>query len=107
MEDLECHAATMAWDWDTDDIDADKDETMGACDASDDENIQGSKAWKSWASHVAYDTATTDGGLHIAAKLRQTSQAGQYTNCPTGPHSPMSRRPHYQGEPGQGQEVWV
>jgi len=26
MEDLEGHAATMAWDWDTDDIDVDQDD---------------------------------------------------------------------------------
>jgi len=26
MEDLEGHAAAMAWDWDVDDIDADKDD---------------------------------------------------------------------------------
>jgi len=42
MEELEGHTATMAWDWDMDNIDVEKDDgkTMGFHDASDDENCQ-------------------------------------------------------------------
>ena len=55
---------------------------MGASEASDDENGQGSKAWKNWAPHVDYDATTADGSLYFSFQPRWDRLAEQ-ANMPT------------------------
>jgi len=79
MEDLEGHMAIMAWDWDTNDIDVDKDDgrlwvpvtpqTMTMADTP----RPGQEAWTGWAIHSPYDAATANDSLCTAAEPRWTS----------------------------------